>query len=289
MSLIRYYKNMSNYFLGLYEKSMPNSLSIKDKLTETKNAGFDFLELSIDESDEKLSRLDWSKSDKLELLKVSLETDVKIMSICLSGHRKYPIGSEDAKIRSRGMDIMSDAIDLAFDLGIRIIQIAGYDEYYKPSNENTQRFFLENLRLSVQLAAKKGIVLAFETMETDFLNTVKKAMNYISIVDSPYLQIYPDLGNITNAAVFNGQKVSDDFLTGKGHIAALHLKETVPGKFREIPYGTGHVNFQEAINITYEMGVRIYLAEFWYTGNDDWQNQLTFANQFLRSRFNQII
>jgi L-ribulose-5-phosphate 3-epimerase len=277
---------MNNYFLGLYEKSMPNSLSIKEKLIEAKNSGFDFLELSIDETDEKLSRLNWSKSDKSDLLKISLETDVKIMSICLSGHRKYPIGSEDAKIRSRGMEIMSDAIDLAFDLGIRIIQIAGYDEYYNPSNENTRRFFLENLRLSVQLAAKKGVILAFETMETDFLNTVKKAMDYVNTIDSPYLQIYPDLGNITNAALFNGQKVSDDLLAGKGHIAALHLKETVPGKFREIAYGTGHVNFQEAINITYELGVRIYLAEFWYTGNDDWQDQLTFANQFLRSWFN---
>lgn len=277
---------MRNYFLGLYEKSMPDTLSMKEKLIEAKNAGFDFLELSIDETDQKLSRLKWSKSEKSDLLKMCLEKDVKVMSICLSGHRKYPLGSEDAKIRSRGMEIMSDAIDFAFDLGIRVIQIAGYDQYYKPSNETTRRFFLENLRLSVQMAAKKGVILAFETMETDFLNTVKKAMDYVSIIDSPYLQIYPDLGNITNAAVLNGQKVSDDLLSGKGHIVALHLKETVPGKFREIPYGTGHVNFQEAIKITYGMGVRIYMAEFWFTGNDDWQNQLIFANQFLRSRFN---
>jgi len=277
---------MRNYFLGLYEKSMPDTLSMKEKLIEARNAGFDFLELSIDETDQKLSRLKWSKSEKSDLLKMCLETDVKVMSICLSGHRKYPLGSEDLKIRSRGMEIMSDAIDFAFDLGIRVIQIAGYDQYYKPSNENTRLFFLENLRLSVQMAAKKGVILAFETMETDFLNTVKKAMDYVSIIDSPYLQIYPDLGNITNAAVLNGQKVSDDLLSGKGHIVALHLKETVPGKFREIPYGTGHVNFQEAIKITYGMGVRIYMAEFWFTGNDDWQNQLTFANQFLRSRFN---
>lgn len=279
---------MIDYFLGLYEKSMPNSLTIKEKFVAAKNAGFNFLELSIDETDEKLSRLKWSKSERSDLLKISLEEDVKVMTICLSGHRKYPIGSEDAKIRNRGMEIMSDAIDLAFDLGIRIIQIAGYDEYYHPSNENTQRFFLENLRLSVQMAAKKGVILAFETMETSFLNTVTKAMNYINIIDSPYLQIYPDLGNITNAAISDHQKVSDDLRAGKGHIAALHLKETVPGKFREIPYGTGHVNFQDAIKITYEMGVRIYLAEFWYTGNDDWQYQLVFANQFLRSKFNLI-
>ena len=277
---------MKGYYLGLYEKSMPATLSMKEKMIQAKNAGFDFLEISIDETDEKLSRLKWDKNQKLDILKCSMETGIKIMSMCLSGHRKYPIGSEDDKIRSRGMDIMSDAIDFAFDLGIRVIQIAGYDEYYKPSNDNTKRFFLENLRLSVQMAAKKGVILAFETMETEFLNTVTKAMHYVNIIDSPYLQIYPDLGNITNAALVNRQKVTEDLLAGKGHIAALHLKETVPGKFREIPYGTGHVNFHDAIKITNEMGVKIYLAEFWYTGNEDWQYQLTSANQFLRSKFN---
>ena len=279
-------KEVKGYYLGLYEKSMPATLSMKEKMIEAKNAGFDFLEISIDETDEKLSRLKWDKNQKLDILKCSMDTGIKIMSMCLSGHRKFPIGSEDDKIRSRGMDIMSDAIDFAFDLGIRVIQIAGYDEYYKPSNDNTKRLFLENLRLSVQMAAKKGVILAFETMETDFLNTVTKAMHYLNIINSPYLQIYPDLGNITNAAIINNQNVSEDLLAGKGHIAALHLKETVPGKFREIPYGTGHVNFPDAIKIANEMEVKIYLAEFWYTGNDDWQYQLTFANQFLRSKFN---
>ena len=280
---------MNGYYLGLYEKSMPGTLSIKEKMIEAKNAGFDFLEISIDETDEKLSRLKWDKSKKIDLLKASLDVDIKIMSICLSGHRKYPIGSEDERIRIRGMEIMSDAIDFAFDLGIRIIQIAGYDEYYKPSNDNTKRLFLENLRRSVQMAAIKGVILAFETMETDFLNTVTKAMHYVNIINSPYLQIYPDLGNITNAAVINNQKVSDDLLAGKGHIVALHLKETVPGKYREIPYGSGHVNFQAAIKITCEMGVKIYLAEFWYAGNDDWRYQLKFNNQFIRSKFKGLL
>lgn len=280
---------MDDYFLGLYEKAMPDTLSMKEKMTEAKDAGFDFLEISIDETDEKLNRLKWDKNQKSDLFMVSVKTGIKIMSMCLSGHRKYPIGSEDEKIRNRGMEIMSDAIDFACDTGIRIIQIAGYDEYYEPSNENTKRFFLRNLRLSTQMAAKKGVILAFETMETEFLNTVKKALHYVNIINSPYLQIYPDLGNVTNAALLYGQNLSEDLLAGEGHIVALHLKETVPGKFREIPYGTGHVNFYDAIKIGYEMGVKMYLAEFWYTGNDDWQYQLKFANQFIRSKFNELL
>ncbi len=278
---------MGVYCLGLYEKSMPNSLSIKEKLIETKKAGFDFMELSVDETDEKLGRLKWDKIHRLEILKTIWETGTKIITMCLSGHRKYPIGSENEQIRNKGMEIMFDAIDLAVDIGVRIIQIAGYDEYYQPSNENTKRLFSENLMISTQYAAQKGVILAFETMETEFMNTVKKAMQQVNKIKSPYLKVYPDLGNITNAALQYNHTVSQDLVTGRGNIAAMHLKETTPGKFREIPFGTGHVDFGNGIKTASKMGVRLFVGEFWYVGNKDWQNQLKFANNFLRAKFSE--
>jgi L-ribulose-5-phosphate 3-epimerase len=276
---------MSDYYLGLYEKSMPNSLSIREKLVKAKNNGFDFMEMSIDETDEKLSRLKWDKSQKNDLVKAMWETGISIMTMCLSGHRKYPIGCEDEKTRLRGMEIMSDAIDFASDTGIRIIQIAGYDEYYNPSNEQTKAYFDQNLRKSVELASRKGVILAFETMETEFLNTVGKAMYWVGLINSPYLKVYPDLGNITNAALLYDHKVSDDLVSGRGHLAAMHLKESLPGKFREIPFGTGHVDFKGAIQTACNLGVRMFVGEFWYTGNEDWQYQLKYANEFIRSKF----
>ena len=193
--------HLDTYYLGLYEKSMPNSLSIKEKLLEAKGAGFDFMEISIDETDEKLGRLKWNKDKRFELVKAMAETGIRIMTMCLSGHRKFPLGSEDEKTRESGMEIMRDAIDFAVDIGVRIIQIAGYDEYYKPSNENTEKLFLENLKKSTKIASKKGVILAFETMETELMNTVEKAMDYVNKINSPFLQVYPDLGNITNASV----------------------------------------------------------------------------------------
>ena len=44
------------YSLGLYEKSMPSELTWEEKLSVAKAAGYDFVEISIDESDEKLNR-----------------------------------------------------------------------------------------------------------------------------------------------------------------------------------------------------------------------------------------
>ena len=258
---------------------MPHSMTLPDKLVNTKISGFDFLEISIDETDEKLSRLYWSEHERKILKNAVIETGVTPGSMCLSGHRKYPLGSMDEKTRKKSFDIMTIAIDFASELGIRIIQLAGYDVYYEKSNDKTRSYFQENLAKSVTIAAKNGVYLAFETMETPFMDTVEKAMFYINEINSPYLQIYPDLGNLTNAAILYNHDIKDDIKTGHGHITAMHLKETAHGKYRDIPYGTGQVDFQSGIEAVWKQGVRRFVGEFW--DNGDFQTQINHAYTFL--------
>lgn len=278
---------MKPYTLGLYEKAMPKELSWREKLTAAKEAGYDFVEISIDETEEKLARLDMPKEARTELVDLMAEIGVPIRTMCLSGHRKYPLGSNDPATCARGMEIMQKAVTLAADLGIRIIQLAGYDVYYEQGSEETRARFEENLKKATLMAARDGILLGFETMETEFMNTVGKAMKYVNLVNSPYLNVYPDAGNITNAAVTYGTDVLEDLRSGAGHIVAVHLKETVPGKFREIPFGTGHVNFRDMIHTAYALGVRRYVTEFWYVGNPEWKKDLDFARSMMGDLLDQ--
>ncbi|NFT08224.1 L-ribulose-5-phosphate 3-epimerase [Clostridium botulinum] len=280
---------MKEYTLGLYEKSMPNYLTWEEKLNCAKECGFDTIEISIDETEEKLSRLDMSIEERKNLVNLMFKTGIGIRTMCLSGHRKYPLGSLNEETRNRGIEIMKKAVNLASDLGIRVIQLAGYDVYYEEGNDETRKYFEENLKLSVDIASSKGIILAFETMETEFMNTVEKAMEFVEMVNSPYLQVYPDCGNVKNATLNYGTTVIDDFETGRGHIAAVHLKETVPGKFREITFGTGHVNFEEVINKSWELGVRKFTAEFWYVGNEDWKQVIKDTKKFMDEKFNRVL
>lgn len=273
---------MSAYTIGLYEKAMPKELSWKEKLQAAKEAGYDFVEISIDETDEKLARLDWTKEERLELVKTMYEVGIPIRTMCLSGHRKYPIGSSDPAICARGMEIMEKAIQLADDLGVRIIQLAGYDVYYDESTPETVARFGENLRKCTLMAAKAGVVMGFETMETEFMNTCGKSMNYVKQVNSVYLNVYPDCGNINNAAITYGTDVQEDLLSCNGHIVAMHLKETVPGKFRDMMYGEGQVDFPAMIDTAWSMGVRKFVTEFWYLGKEDWKADLSFANRTMR-------
>lgn len=268
---------MKAYAIGLYEKAMPNSMTWEEKLTCAKECGYDFVEISIDEKDEKLARLDWTAEERLEMVALMKKIGLPIRSMCLSGHRKYPFGSSDPAIRERSMEIMEKAIILADDLGIRVIQLAGYDVYYEEGTAESERLFRENLKKATLMAACRGIVLGFETMETEFMNTTEKAMKYVKLIDNPYLGVYPDSGNLTNAAVTYGTSVLDDLETGRDHIFALHLKETVPGKFREIPFGTGHVDFEAVIKKAWDLGIRRYVTEMWDVGKPEWKEDIKFA------------
>jgi L-ribulose-5-phosphate 3-epimerase len=277
------------YAIGLYEKSMPDTLSLKEKLLKAKSIGYDFVELSIDESEYRLQRLAYSPQKMLEMREEVQSTSFALGSICLSAHRKYSLGSLDSKTRNTSLDIMKRAIDFASYMGIPIIQLAGYDVYYEPSTDKTRALFLENLELCTSLAAKQAIVLGFETMETTFMNNVTKAMAYISLINSPYLQIYPDIGNMVNAAEGDNLIAKKDLLLGKGHIVAAHIKETIPGKFREIPYGTGHVDFSLLLETCWNMGVRRFVTEFWHTSSDNWETQLTESYAYVNRVFFQNI
>lgn len=280
---------MSKYQLGLYEKALPSELSWGERFKVAKASGFDYLEISVDESDARLARLNWTAAERYQLLREIEAADCRINSMCLSGHRKYPLGDPDPAKRERGLEIMEQAIQLSVDLGVRIIQLAGYDTYYAEGTAETERFFRENLARAAEMAAKKGVILGFETMETPFMDTVEKAMHYVNLIQSPYLGVYPDIGNLKNASLLYGKSVPADLATGRGHIFASHLKETIPGHYREIPFGTGHTDYVPCIEELAAQGVRLFVGEFWYKGSPNWQEDTAFAAAFLRGHLDQVL
>jgi predicted hexulose-6-phosphate isomerase len=272
---------MANYQIGLYEKAMPADLPWKDRMEAAKAASFDNIELSIDESDTRLSRLDWSKRERKELLNLAHDIGVPFGSICLSAHRKYALGSNDPETCARSLDIMEKALELACDLGIRYIQIPGYDVYYEKSSTDTVKRFKDNLAKCTRMASRYGVLLGFETMETPFMDTVKKAMCYVDSIASPYLGVYPDLGNLTNASLLYGVSVSDDLKTGAGHIIATHIKETRPGVYRDLSLGKGHVDFNTVLKTCWQLGSRRYVTEFWYQGSNTWRDDIQEAASLI--------
>ena len=232
--------------LGIYEKALPKSISWPERLALTKLLGFDFIELSIDETDERIARLDWTKAQRQEILSAIMDTDIPILSMCLSAHRRYPLGSADIKKQEMAIELLKKAVDLASDLGIRTIQLAGYDVYYEPKTIASRQAFIENLAKCVAIAANKGVVLAIEIMDDPFINSISKFLAIKSQIPSPYLQVYPDLGNLS---AWPENDVGHELEKGISEISQIHLKDTLAvtsdfeGKFKNVKFGEGCVDF----------------------------------------------
>lgn len=188
---------MRNHPLGIYEKALTKDLSWPERLVLAKSCGFDFVEMSVDETDERLSRLDWSTAQRTSLVAAMIETGVGIPSMCLSAHRRFPFGSRDDAVRQRAREIMSKAIRLARDLGIRTIQLAGYDVYYEDHDEGTRQRFAEGLAWAVEQAAASQVMLAVEIMDTAFMNSISKWKKWDEMLASPWFTVYPDVGNLS--------------------------------------------------------------------------------------------
>ena len=278
------------YRLGIYEKAIPDFESWLEKLDTVKQGGFDWLELSVDESEKKQHRLDFSSYEISKIKKAISLSGVPIHTMCLSAHRKYPLGSRDVQTRTKSLDIMKKAVYLSSEIGIRLIQLAGYDVYYEEHGNDTERFFLENLIKTVELASSYGVSLGFETMETPFMDTAEKAMKYVLKLDSPFLGLYPDIGNLKNASLIYGTNVVSDLRNGHGHIFAAHLKETLPGIYRNLFFGEGgHTEYTSCIEELWKQGVRMFTGEFWYNEKREYKSSLLDASNFLREKIEQVI
>ena len=246
--------------IGIYEKALPNAFSWEEKFRAAKLAGFDYMEISIDESDQRLKRLDWT-GEEIEALRALMSREGMVFpTMCLSGHRKYPFGSKDPAIRQRAMEIMEKAILLAVRLGVRVIQLAAYDVYYEPADQETDALFVAGMKEAVKMASRAGVVLAMEIMDTPYMGTISRAMEYLKKIPSPYFKVYPDIGNLSNFT----EDVPGELTLGMGEIVALHVKETRPGVFRDLEFGEGTVDFEGIFRALKELDYQgMFLLEMW--------------------------
>ena len=278
--------------LGIYEKALPMLDSWQQRLQQVHDLGFNFLELSVDESDERLARLNWTKTQREEVRDASWQTGVRLHTLMLSGHRRYPLGSADSAIREKSLEMLYKAIDLASDLGIRNIQLAGYDVYYEPKTVKSREYFIENLKSGVAYAAAKEIMLAIETMDDPFLNSLSKVKTIKDQIHSPWLQAYPDVGNLT---AWPENNVGCELEKGIDNIVSVHLKDTFPvtseskGQFRDVPFGKGTVDFEGCLRTLKRLDYGgAFTIEMWTEKADNPLIQVKKAKEFFDDLFDLV-
>ena len=276
---------MPEQHFGLYEKALPRSLSLPEKLRTAKELGYDYFELSTDESQEFQDRMTMSREARQEIRRAIWEYDMPIWTMCLSGTRNCPIGSEDEALRAKGIKLTKDAVHFAADIGLRIIQVMAYDDYYGERNERTHALFLDNLKEVTREAASCGVTLALENVDIDTMDSLEKGLDIVHYVDSPYLQIFPDIANVFATGVGN-EGACAQYRAAASHIVASHVKDTVIGKFRDVPFGEGDVGFPLFFSTLRDMDFHGPLTlEMWAQNYEDPVKSSGWSLQYIKDMF----
>ncbi len=121
-------------------------------------------------------------------------------------------------------------------------------------------------------------MLGLENMDGRDVTSITKAMRIVDSINSPWLQLYPDIGNLSA----NGLELGPELRAGRGHIVGVHLKDTRAGEFRRVAFGAGIVPFAEAFRVLREIDYRgPSLIEMWNEGWPDPYRTLSEARSFV--------
>ena len=279
---------LGSHLLGLYEKALPPELAWRQRLEAVRALGCDFLEISIDETAERLARLDMSGEERAELHRAILESGVRPHSVCLSAHRRFPFGSADPAVRAKAREIMERAVLFAREFGVRVIQLAGYDVYYEPSTAESLRLFEEGLQYACCLAEKYQVMLAMEIMDTELMSSITRYHRWKERLPSPWFMVYPDLGNLSAW----GNDTLEELRSAANEIVAVHVKDTLavtpdhPGTFKGVPFGSGCVDFAACFRQLETQGYRgPYMVEMWHVPGQDWRQTVSSALSYISAQF----
>lgn len=205
--------------------SFPSSLPMSSKLQIAKKAGFDGIELSLDEEGE-ISL----KSSPQELLKIKkLANDLNIQIPCIASglYWKYSFTSNENSIRQKAEDILIKQLEVASIFGADTILvvpgIVGADFIPNCEIVEYEEAYIRSLKAFTKLkevAESFKIAIALENVWNKFLLSPLEFREFIDKVNSYYVGIYLDVGNV----LYTGYPEHWIKILGK-RIKKIHLKD----------------------------------------------------------------
>lgn len=272
--------------LGIYEKALRGPAPVappqwRDFLAQVAQGGFSFLDLSIDESPEREARLDWSREQWRAVRRAAEDAGVMIGGICLSIHRRIAPGSADPATRRRAREVMAQGLRACHEVGAPVLQIAGYYCFYEEPGPDSARWYAELLTDSVPLAARLGVVMGIENVDGVGVTSITRAMELVEEIDSPFLQVYPDLGNIAE----QGLDPRIEVPAGRGHMVAMHAKDVRRGEPRRVEMGAGIVDWDLSFSLLADQGwAGRLMIEMWNDDAPDSVARCVAARAFIEER-----
>jgi len=174
---------------------------------------------------------------------------------------KTPLNSPDADVRSRGVEVIRNTIELATHLDCgAILLVPGRVSWNKEAQlgyEVTWERSAAELRKVLPVAERAKVALCVENVWNKFLLSPLEMRAYVDQFRSPWLQAFFDVGNVVQFGF-----PQDWILTLGDRIRRVHLKDyKQSGRTGEfVPLTEGDVDWPSVMQALVKAGYRGYLS-----------------------------
>ncbi|OMF32947.1 sugar phosphate isomerase/epimerase [Paenibacillus sp. FSL H8-0259] len=248
---------------GINIWSFPEGMKIAECVRLAKTAGFDGLELALNETGE-LS-LETGEKEALKLKESINETGLEIAGLATGLYWSYAMTSESGANRTKAIDVCKKQLELAAVLGVDTIlvipgavgvdfipgsEVVDYDKAYDRALEAIGGLALE--------AAKTGVSIGIENVWNKFLLSPLEMRSFIDSVGSSYVGSYLDVGNIVHSGY------PEQWIRILGHrIKKVHFKDyrrEAGGLHGFVDLLAGNVNYPAVMDALREIGYDNYVT-----------------------------
>lgn len=242
---------------GINIWSFPGDLSIAQCMAIAKDAGFEGIELSLNEKGP-LS-LESNASDIEEIRKEALDTGIALTSLASGLYWDYALTSGKKEIREKAQDIVKKQLETAAILGVDTILVipgaVGVD--FIPGSEvvsydRAYDLALEAITKLSEEAEATRVSIGIENVWNKFLLSPLEMRDFLDKVDSEYVGSYFDVGNV----LYSGYPEHWIRILNK-RIKKVHFKDyrrESGGLSGFVDLLAGDVNYPEVINALNEIG-----------------------------------
>ncbi|SDX96879.1 sugar phosphate isomerase/epimerase [Paenibacillus sp. CF384] len=181
--------------------SFPQGTTIAESIRIAKDAGFEGIELSLNETGE-LS-LEATEQEVRDIKSQLEQADLEICGLATGLYWSYSMTSESAANRTKAMDITRKQLELAASFGVDTILVipgaVGVD--FIPDSEvvDYERAYeraLECISTLSSDAKAAGVSIGIENVWNKFLLSPLELRTFIDTVNSDYVGSYFDVGNV---------------------------------------------------------------------------------------------
>lgn len=231
---------------GIYFGSLPAKLSLDDRFALARQAGLEGVEIPSDyETEDQVA----------ELRRAAEAKGIELHSVMASTHWQWPLSSTDEEIRTKGVEGIRHALQVAKWAGAStVLVVPGVvteDVSYAAAYELARKSLTELLPSAEEL----GVVMALENVWNKFLLSPLEFRDFIDSFQHPLIKAYFDVGNILLYG-FPHQWIE---ILGT-RIAKIHIKDFNTNSRTFVPLLTGTLDFPRTINALRGVGYNDYLT-----------------------------